>query len=77
MEHVVKGKKKIGEAVEEEGSEKRTGENLGKKVDPVSSVLKVKNGDNMKIDPEDFPRHFDLNGGYREDYTGKPGNVQM
>jgi len=44
MERVVKGKKKIGEAVEEEGSEKRTGENLGKKVDPVS-VLKVKNGD--------------------------------
>ena len=41
---MVKGKKGIGEAVEEEGSAKMSGEDLGKKVDPVS-VLKVMNGD--------------------------------
>ena len=39
--------------------------------------LKVKNGEDMKIDPEAFPRYFDSNGGYRENNTGKPGNVQM
>ena len=38
---------------------------------------KRQNGEDLKIDPEDFQRYFDLNGGYRGNNTGKLWPDQM
>ena len=39
--------------------------------------FKRQDGEDMKIDPEDFQRYFDLNGGYRGNNTGKLWPDQM
>ena len=39
--------------------------------------FKRQDGEDMKIDPEDFQRYFDLNGGYKGNNTGKLWPDQM